>query len=215
MVNRARIPRQGRAQGRRTGLVFGAGASSISACSGSLSACTASAGPIQIGSAAMVPARIGRVRMDQNAQIAMVEHQPGHQFGEYLAGKGHLVHGLIVRTDLDVVPAPERDREALADPGCATARPRPASSPDRNRYGRGSSRSRSGVADRPPPAHPSLPSLHAIVALDRSMIAATGGVVNVRVSGQPDRFLPPSKTVIPAAGSRSTSVASVRRAIVM
>ena len=33
--------------------------------------------------------------------------------------------------------------------------------------------------------------------------------------GQPDRFLPPSKTVMPAAGSRSTSVASVRRAIVM
>src|SRR6478735_3642251 len=36
-----------------------------------------------------------------------------------------------------------------------------------------------------------------------------------RSRDQPDRFLPPSKTVIPAAGSRSTSVASVRRAIVM
>src|SRR3982751_2488675 len=47
----------------------------------------------------------------------MIEHQPGHQFGEYLPGKGHLVHGLIMRADLDVVPASERDREALADPG--------------------------------------------------------------------------------------------------
>ena len=111
------FPVQRRAQGRRTGLVFGAGASSISACSGSLSACTASAGPIQIGSASMIPARVGRVRMDQNAQFAVVEHQPGHQFGKYLPGKGHLIHGLVVRTDLDVVPAPERDREALADPG--------------------------------------------------------------------------------------------------
>src|SRR5688572_29170308 len=46
----------------------------------------------------------------------MVEHQPGHQFGKYLAGKGHLIHGLIMRTDLDVVPAPERDREPLPDP---------------------------------------------------------------------------------------------------
>src|SRR6185369_9592675 len=36
-----------------------------------------------------------------------------------------------------------------------------------------------------------------------------------RSRDQPDRFMPPSKTVIPAAGSRSTSVASVNRAIVM
>src|SRR6185369_9252992 len=35
--------------------------------------------------------------------------------------------------------------------------------PDRNRYGRGSSRSRLAVADRPPPAHPSLPALHTIL----------------------------------------------------
>ena len=47
----------------------------------------------------------------------MIEHQPGYQFGEYLPGKGHLVHGLIVRADLDVVPPSERDREPLADPG--------------------------------------------------------------------------------------------------
>src|SRR5437899_2211878 len=62
----------------------------------------------------MVPARVGGIRMDQNAEIAVVEHQPRDQLGKYLAGKGHLVHGLIVRADLDVVPASERDREALA-----------------------------------------------------------------------------------------------------
>src|SRR5260370_26007567 len=51
--------------------------------------------PERIGK--MIPARVRRVRMDQNAQSSMVEHQPGHQFGKYLRGKGHLKHGLIVR----------------------------------------------------------------------------------------------------------------------
>ena len=46
----------------------------------------------------------------------MVEHQPRHQRGKQLPGKGHLIHRLIVRTDFHVMPAPERDGKALADP---------------------------------------------------------------------------------------------------
>jgi len=63
----------------------------------------------------MIPARIGRVRMHQDAQAAMVEHQPRHQGGKQLPGKGHLIHRLIMRTDFHVMPAPERDGKALAD----------------------------------------------------------------------------------------------------
>jgi hypothetical protein len=44
-------PTHDRNHGRSTGCVFGKGAASISACSGSLSTCTASGGPIQSGSA--------------------------------------------------------------------------------------------------------------------------------------------------------------------
>jgi len=60
----------------------------------------------------------------QNAQAAMVQHQPGHQLRENLAGKGYLIHGLIVRPYFHVVPSPERDRKALAQPCPQTARPR-------------------------------------------------------------------------------------------
>ena len=64
----------------------------------------------------MVPARIGRIGVNQNAQAAVVQHQPGHQFGKHLGRKGDLIHGLIVRPNLDVMPAPKRDREALVHP---------------------------------------------------------------------------------------------------
>src|SRR5207302_9783773 len=73
------------------------------------------ADPERIGK--MIPARVCRVRMDQNAQASMIEHQPRHQFGKYFGGKGDLKHGLIVRTYLDVVPAPQSDGETLTDPG--------------------------------------------------------------------------------------------------
>ena len=80
-----------------------------------LSACTDSAGPIQIGSARWSRRGVS-VRVEQNAQPAMIEHQPRHQFGEHLSGKGHLVHRLIVGADLHVVPSAKRHRKALADP---------------------------------------------------------------------------------------------------
>jgi hypothetical protein len=68
----------------------------------------------------MIAAWIGRVRMDQNAQLAVVKHQPRHQRRKDVRGKGHLKHGPIVGTDLDVMPASKRDRKAFANP-CAQA----------------------------------------------------------------------------------------------
>ena len=41
----------------------------------------------------------------------LVQHQPRHQLGKYLVGERDLIHRLVVRTDLDVVPAPERHRK--------------------------------------------------------------------------------------------------------
>src|ERR1700738_5583099 len=64
----------------------------------------------------MIPARIGGVGMDQNTQAAMVWPQPRHQRGKQLRGKGHLKHGLIMRTDFHVMPASERDGKTFADP---------------------------------------------------------------------------------------------------
>ena len=52
----------------------------------------------------MVLARIGRVGVNQYAQAAVIEHQPGYQRGEDLLGKGDLKHGAIVRADLRVMP---------------------------------------------------------------------------------------------------------------
>ena len=71
--------------------------------------------PERIGQ--MIPAWVGRIRMDQNAQASMIEHQPRHQFGKYFGSKGDLTHGLIMRAHLDVVPTPQGDGETLADPG--------------------------------------------------------------------------------------------------
>src|SRR6185437_822151 len=64
----------------------------------------------------MIAARVGGVGMHEHAEPAMVEHQPGHQLGEDLPGKCDLIHRLVVWADLDIVPAPERHRKALADP---------------------------------------------------------------------------------------------------
>jgi hypothetical protein len=64
----------------------------------------------------MVPARIGRVGVNQNAEAAMVEHQPWHQRREDIRGEGDLKHRPIMRADLDFVPAAESDHETLADP---------------------------------------------------------------------------------------------------
>ena len=64
----------------------------------------------------MIPARVVRVRVDQDAQAAVVEHQPGHQCGKQLRRKGHLVHGLIVGTDFDVMPSSQGDGKTLVHP---------------------------------------------------------------------------------------------------
>jgi len=64
----------------------------------------------------VIPARVRRVRVDQNAQAAVVKHQPRHQRGKQLRSKGHLKHCLIVGTYLHVMPAPQGDGKTLAYP---------------------------------------------------------------------------------------------------
>src|ERR1700755_1887019 len=64
----------------------------------------------------MIAAWVGGVRMDQDAEAEMVEHQPRHQGREDFVGEGDLVHRAIVRTYLGVIPAPEPHRKALTDP---------------------------------------------------------------------------------------------------
>ena len=64
----------------------------------------------------MIPARVRRVRMDQNAQAAVVEHQPRHQRRKYLTRKGDLKHRLVVRADFHVMPATQGDGKTFADP---------------------------------------------------------------------------------------------------
>ena len=65
----------------------------------------------------VVAARIGGVGMDQDAEAGMVQHQPRHQGREHLLGERDLVHRLIVRPDLDVMPVAEPHHEAFADQG--------------------------------------------------------------------------------------------------
>ena len=72
------------------------------------------ADPERIGK--MIAARVAGVGMYQNAQSPVVEHQPWHELRKDFLRKGDLVHGLIMRADLDVMPAPERDGKALAHP---------------------------------------------------------------------------------------------------
>src|SRR2546429_3392129 len=127
----------------------------------------------------MIPSRVGSIRMDQNAEIAVVEHQPRDQLGKYVAGKGHLVHGLIVRTDLDVVPPPKRDREALADPGAQLL----GLGPRRRRIVVDMGVVARDLAHWSRTARPRL-TRHCLrstpsLPLNRSMIAATGRGVNV------------------------------------
>jgi hypothetical protein len=64
----------------------------------------------------MIPPRIGRVRMNQNAQCSMIEHQPWHQGGKHFRGKGDLKHRLIMRTHFHVMPASQGDGKAFAYP---------------------------------------------------------------------------------------------------
>jgi len=64
----------------------------------------------------MVLARIGRIGVNQDAEAAMIEHQPRYQRREDILGKGDLKHRTIMRADLRVVPAAQPDHEALADP---------------------------------------------------------------------------------------------------
>src|SRR5215475_1655991 len=64
----------------------------------------------------VIAAWVCRVGVNQDAQIAAVEHQPGYERCENLCRKGNLIHGLVMRTDLDVVPSPERHGKAFADP---------------------------------------------------------------------------------------------------
>lgn len=64
----------------------------------------------------MIPPRIRRVRMNQNAQRSMIEHQPWHQGGKHVRGKGDLKHRLIMRTHFHVMPASQGDGKALTYP---------------------------------------------------------------------------------------------------
>jgi hypothetical protein len=64
----------------------------------------------------MIAPRIRRVRMNQNAQCSMIEHQPRHQGGKHVRGKGDLKHRLIMRTHFHVMPTSQGDGEALTYP---------------------------------------------------------------------------------------------------
>src|SRR4051794_24187686 len=77
----------------------------------------------------MIPSRICRVRVNQNAKAAMIEHQPWHERGENIPGKGDLKHCPIVRAHFRIVPVAEPDYKALADPRAQPLR-------DRSRGGR-------------------------------------------------------------------------------
>src|SRR5882757_3708177 len=74
------------------------------------------ADPERIGE--MIPARVGRVGVNQNAESAMVEHQPWYQGSGNIRGEGDLKHRPIMRANLRVVPAAEPDHKTLAYP-CA------------------------------------------------------------------------------------------------
>jgi hypothetical protein len=51
--------------------------------------------------------------MDQNAQTAVVEHEPGHEFSKESALEGNLVHGAAMRPNLHIMPPPKAHKEAL------------------------------------------------------------------------------------------------------
>lgn len=58
---------------------------------------------------------VGGVGVDEDAQAAVVQHQPGDQRGEDFGGEGDLVHGLLVRADRLVAPVAEAHAKTLAD----------------------------------------------------------------------------------------------------
>ena len=76
----------------------------------------------------VVPSWVHCIGMNEDAQAAMIEHQPGHKGREELLGKGDLKHRAIMRADADVMPAAKLYRKALTDPGaqllCGGARGR-------------------------------------------------------------------------------------------
>lgn len=76
----------------------------------------------------VVPSWVYRIGVKEDAQAAMIEHQPGHQRCKELLGKGDLEHRAIMRADADVMPAAKLYRKALTDPGaqlfCGRARGR-------------------------------------------------------------------------------------------
>jgi hypothetical protein len=64
----------------------------------------------------VVPSWVHRIGMNEDAQAAMIEHQPGHQGREELLGKGDLKHRAVMRADADVMPAAKLHRKAFTDP---------------------------------------------------------------------------------------------------
>jgi hypothetical protein len=64
----------------------------------------------------VVPSWVHRIGMNEDAQAAVIEHQPGHQGREELLGKGDLKHRAVMRTDADVMPAAKLHRKAFTDP---------------------------------------------------------------------------------------------------
>jgi hypothetical protein len=65
----------------------------------------------------VVPSWVDRIGVNEDAQAAMIEHQPGHQRCKELLGKGDLEHRAIMRADADVMPAAKLYRKALTNPG--------------------------------------------------------------------------------------------------
>jgi hypothetical protein len=49
--------------------------------------------------------------MDEYGQAFTVEHQPGHNFAEFLRGENRLIHSVKMRSDRLVVPAAKLDIE--------------------------------------------------------------------------------------------------------
>ncbi len=56
------------------------------------------------------------VGMDENAEAAMVQHQPRYQRREMLFGEGDLKHRAVMRANAQIMPAAELHRKAFTDP---------------------------------------------------------------------------------------------------
>src|SRR6266700_12557 len=55
----------------------------------------------------MVDVVVAGQRMDENAVLAAIEHEPGHETRKILDGEGDLVHADRVRSDWPVMPISE------------------------------------------------------------------------------------------------------------